>query len=56
VRDSKINSALHEFTITEKGIVIASDSATAENILAEAAGQGWPWAATLPGSGRYGEG
>jgi circadian clock protein KaiC len=37
VRDSEINSALHEFTITKRGIVIAPDSTTAENILAEAA-------------------
>ena len=39
VRDSEINSALHEFTVTKKGIVIAPDSTTAESILAEAAGQ-----------------
>ncbi len=36
VRDSEINSALHEFTITKRGIVIATDSTSAEDILAEA--------------------
>jgi circadian clock protein KaiC len=40
VRDSEINSALHEFTIGEKGIVIAPDSASAEEILAEVLLQG----------------
>ena len=30
VRDSEINSALHEFTVTKKGIVIAPDSTTAK--------------------------
>ena len=40
VRDSEINSAFHEFTITKNGILIAPDSVTAENILAETAGQG----------------
>jgi circadian clock protein KaiC len=40
VRDSEINSALHEFTIGRKGIVIAPDSASAEHILAEVARQG----------------
>jgi circadian clock protein KaiC len=36
VRDAEINSALHKFTITGKGIVIEPDSASAEEILAEA--------------------
>jgi circadian clock protein KaiC len=40
VRDAEINSALHEFTIGRRGIVIAPDSASAENILAEAGSQG----------------
>lgn len=40
VRDAQINSALHEFTIGQTGIVIAPDSATAERILTEAARQG----------------
>jgi circadian clock protein KaiC len=40
VRDAEINSALHEFTIGQRGIVIAPDSASAENILAEAGSQG----------------
>jgi circadian clock protein KaiC len=40
VRDAEINSALHEFKIGQSGIVIAPDSASAENILAEAARQG----------------
>jgi hypothetical protein len=31
---------LHEFTIGQRGIVIAPDSASAENILAEAGSQG----------------
>ena len=49
VRDSEINSALHEFTVTKNGIVIAPDSTTAENILAAAAGQGRQASAmTLP--------
>jgi circadian clock protein KaiC len=39
VRDAEINSALHEFTIGQSGIVIAPDAASAENILAEAARQ-----------------
>ena len=40
VRDAEMNSALHEFTIGERGILIAPDSASAEAILAEAARQG----------------
>jgi circadian clock protein KaiC len=40
VRDADINSALHEFTMGQDGIVIAPDSASAEDILAEAVGQG----------------
>jgi circadian clock protein KaiC len=40
VRDAEINSALHEFTVGQGGIVIAPDSASAENILAEATRQG----------------
>jgi len=40
VRDADINSALHEFKIGQSGIVIAPDSASAEDILAEAARQG----------------
>ncbi|MBV9198927.1 MAG: serine/threonine protein phosphatase, partial [Alphaproteobacteria bacterium] len=36
VRDAKINSALHKFTITGKGIVIEPDWASAEEILGEA--------------------
>ena len=39
VRDSEINSALHEFTITKRGIAIAPDSTSAEDILAQAARQ-----------------
>lgn len=35
-RDAEVNSALHEFTIGQSGIVIAPDSSSAENILAEA--------------------
>jgi circadian clock protein KaiC len=42
VRDAEINSALHEFTIGQTGIVIAADSTSAENILAAAAQQGVP--------------
>lgn len=57
VRDSEINSALHEFTITKKGIVIAPDSSTAEHILAEAARQGRdPKSEILPETARDGEG
>ena len=57
VRDSEIDSALHEFTITKNGIVIAPDSATAETILAEAAGQGRQAnSMTVPESTRHGEG
>jgi circadian clock protein KaiC len=37
VRDAGINSALHEFTIGQSGILIAPDSASAENVLAEVA-------------------
>src|SRR2546421_1873254 len=40
VRDAEVNSALHEFTIGQSGIVIAPDSSSAENILTEAARQG----------------
>lgn len=40
VRDLEINSALHRFTITGRGIAIEPDSANAENILAQAARQG----------------
>lgn len=40
VRDAEIDSALHTFTITKKGIVIDPDSTAAEEILAEAARQG----------------
>lgn len=36
VRDAEINCALHQFTITGRGIVIEPDSASAEEILAEA--------------------
>jgi circadian clock protein KaiC len=57
VRDSEINSALQEFTITKKGIVIAPDSSTAENILAEAARQGRDAKSEmLPETARDGEG
>jgi circadian clock protein KaiC len=42
VRDLEINSALHRFTITRRGIVIEPDSTNAENILAQAARQGRP--------------
>jgi circadian clock protein KaiC len=57
VRDSEINSALHEFTISKKGIVIAPDPTTAETILAEAAQQGRVVsAATLSQNARDGEG
>ena len=40
VRDAEVDSALHEFTIGQSGIVIAPDSTSAENILGEAARQG----------------
>jgi circadian clock protein KaiC len=40
VRDAEINSALHSFTISQSGIVIAPDSASAETVLAEAMRQG----------------
>jgi circadian clock protein KaiC len=57
VRDSEINSALHEFTITKTGIVIAPDSSTAEHILAEAARQaGETKSEMLPETARDGEG
>ena len=56
VRDSEINSALHEFTVTKNGIVIAPDSTTAESILADAAGQGrHADSMTLPENARDGE-
>src|SRR5438477_7275539 len=56
VRDSEINSALHEFTVTKNGIVIAPDSTTAESILADAAGQGrHADLMTLPENARDGE-
>jgi circadian clock protein KaiC len=48
VRDADINTALHEFTIGQNGIVIAPDSASAETILAEAAGQGRGRGSALP--------
>jgi hypothetical protein len=52
VRDAEINSALHRFTITKKGIVIDADSGTAEEILAQAARQGVIYGpVTTPGSG-----
>jgi circadian clock protein KaiC len=51
VRDAEINSALHRFMITKKGIVIDADSGTAEEILAQAARQGVICSpATTPGS------
>jgi circadian clock protein KaiC len=57
VRDSEINSALHEFTVTKDGIVIAPDPATAESILAEVAGQGRHGnSITSPENARDGEG
>jgi circadian clock protein KaiC len=40
VRDLGINSALHRFTITKRGIVIEPDSTNAEKILAQAVRQG----------------
>ncbi len=40
VRDAEINSALHRFTITPKGIVIEADLTGAEWILAQAARHG----------------
>jgi circadian clock protein KaiC len=40
VRDAEINSALHSFRISGKGIVIEPDSTTAEEILAQAIRQG----------------
>jgi len=57
VRDAEINSALHRFTITKKGIVIDPDSAAAEEILAQAARQGVSCGpVTSPGSGLDSEG
>lgn len=40
VRDAEINSALHRFTITKRGIVIDPDSALAAELLAQATRQG----------------
>jgi circadian clock protein KaiC len=52
VRDAEINSALHRFTITQKGILIDADSAAAEDILAQAARQGVTYSpVAAPGSG-----
>jgi circadian clock protein KaiC len=52
VRDLDINSALHKFTITSKGIVIEADSTSAEMILAQAAPQGgYAGSRTAPGVG-----
>jgi circadian clock protein KaiC len=48
VRDAGINSALHEFTIGQSGILIAPDSASAENILAEVAPPGWGVGSVFP--------
>jgi circadian clock protein KaiC len=39
VRDAEVDSAVHEFTIGQSGIMIAPDSSSAENILAAAARQ-----------------
>jgi len=46
VRDAEINSALHRFTITQKGIVIEADATGAEAVLAQAARYGGDRAVT----------
>ncbi|HEY3909194.1 MAG TPA: ATPase domain-containing protein [Stellaceae bacterium] len=57
VRDAEINSAMHKFTITNRGMVIEPDSTGAETILAQAARHGGdPVLATALGAGRSGEG
>lgn len=56
VRDAEINSALHKFTITPRGIVIEADSSSAEAILAQAARHGGdPVATSTVGIRRVGE-
>jgi hypothetical protein len=56
VRDAEINSALHSFRISGKGIVIEPDSTTAEKILAQAIRQGgYQGSVRAPATGHHSE-
>jgi circadian clock protein KaiC len=55
VRNSDIDSALHQFTIRQNGIVIDADSSAAEAILAQATQGGGAASRSALGSARAGE-
>jgi circadian clock protein KaiC len=56
VRDAEINSALHSFRISGKGIVIEPDSTAAEEILAQVVRQdGYQDPVRAPATGHHSE-